>query len=149
MRLASFERRCFGRTYGRTYGRTDLRTDGRTYGRTDKPSYRDARTHLKNDSLTHLSMKKANRELISCKQGPIHGRQMRPSAYLYSPRPSSHLLRHSPPCPHHPFLSLAFAIPNHWQSRKSKRRVFAYSKKKGYGCMDGRMDGRTDGQTLL
>ena len=28
-------------TDGRTYGRTDIRTDG--------PSYRDARTHLKND----------------------------------------------------------------------------------------------------
>ena len=26
---------------------TDIRTDGRTYGRTDKPSNRDARTHLK------------------------------------------------------------------------------------------------------
>ena len=33
-------------------GPTDLRpagqTDGRTYGRTDKPSFRDAKTHLKN-----------------------------------------------------------------------------------------------------
>ena len=25
----------------------DVRTDGRSVGRTDKPSYRDARTHLK------------------------------------------------------------------------------------------------------
>ena len=30
-----------------TDGHTDGRTDTRTYGRTDRPSYRDARTHLK------------------------------------------------------------------------------------------------------
>ena len=31
----------------RRNGPTDLRTYGRTYGPTDRPSYRDARTHLK------------------------------------------------------------------------------------------------------
>ena len=35
-------------TYGHMDGWTDIRTVGWTYGRTDTPSYRDARTHLKN-----------------------------------------------------------------------------------------------------
>ena len=34
-------------TYGRTNRRTNGPTDGPTNGRTDRPSYRDARTHLK------------------------------------------------------------------------------------------------------
>ena len=34
----------------RAYGRTDGPTDGRT----DRPSYRDARTHLKRDSKDEL-----------------------------------------------------------------------------------------------
>ena len=50
MRLASFERRCSGRTYRRTDLRTDRPMDGRPYERqdlrTDKPSCRDAKTHL-------------------------------------------------------------------------------------------------------
>ena len=35
------------RTDRPTDGRTDRRTDGQTDGRTNRPSYRDARTHLK------------------------------------------------------------------------------------------------------
>ena len=72
---------------------------------------------------------------------------------LYSPRLSSPFLRHSLPCPLHPlhplhpFPSLPFAIPNPWQCRKSKRRVFAHSKKMRYGRTDGRTDRQTDGRT--
>ena len=39
---------CFlKKRYGQTDGRTDGHTDGWTDGRADRPSYRDARTHLK------------------------------------------------------------------------------------------------------
>ena len=45
------DRRSDGHTEGRTYRSTDVwtfrHTDGQIYGRTDKPSYTDARTHLK------------------------------------------------------------------------------------------------------
>ena len=44
MRLASSERKHIGQTNGPL----DRRTDGRPYRRTDKPSYRDTKTHLKN-----------------------------------------------------------------------------------------------------
>ena len=39
--------RTYGHTDIRTYGHTDIRTHGHTDIRTDRPSYRDARTHLK------------------------------------------------------------------------------------------------------
>ena len=34
---------------------TALRTDGQTDGRTDRPSYRDARTHLKTKKVKKIS----------------------------------------------------------------------------------------------
>ena len=87
---------------------------------------------------------------VFLKQGWIHSRQMqmRPSAYLYLPRPLLPLLCHLLPCPLHHFPSPPFAIPNPWRSRQSKRRVFAHSKKKmGYGRTYRRTDGLTDGRT--
>ena len=39
----------------RTEGRSDGRTDGPTDGRRDRPSYRDARTHLKSVERSSLS----------------------------------------------------------------------------------------------
>ena len=39
---------------------TDGHTDIRTYGRTDRPSYRDARTHLKTRILISISRPGSN-----------------------------------------------------------------------------------------
>ena len=41
-----------------TDGRLDQRTDGRTNGRTDRPSFRDARTHIKRMEPENKHMKK-------------------------------------------------------------------------------------------
>ena len=41
---------------------TDIRTYGRTYGRTDRPSYRDARTHLK---ILKLQLNRTSQDTLS------------------------------------------------------------------------------------
>ena len=50
-RFPEFEKKGYGRTHGWTNRQTDGRTDGRTDWRMDRPSYRDARTHLKTLSI--------------------------------------------------------------------------------------------------
>ena len=43
---------------------TDIRTDGHTDGRTDKPFYRDARTHLKRPDMTGTIQSSTIKDLL-------------------------------------------------------------------------------------
>ena len=85
---------------------------------------------------------------FTVKQGRIHGRQMRPLAYLYSPRPLLPLLRHPLPCP---FITshlfpLQSTTPGSIDNRKD---AFSCVRKKWVTDRqtDQRTDERTDGRT--
>ena len=80
-------------------------------------------------------------ELEKIEQGRLHGRQVRPPRHvltrLFPRRPP--LVTPFPAC----FITsyhFSSTSPTPWRSRQSKRRIFALSKKRGYGRTDGRRD---------
>ena len=95
---------------------TDIRTYGRTHGRTDRPSYRDARTHLKN---------KQNKIAPNChlttNMGSVNLKEIFSNIYV-STFASMHFLRYlasSPPTGN----TSGGNAKNKWRSQSAKTTI--------------------------